>query len=158
MSQELAELRASRDFVFIDQLGTGRSAPLPCPERGGVQRRVSKMFDRAEAAMCREALEAGADLRFYGTSDAVLDADDVRRVLGYRRINLHGSSYGTRTAWVYAARFPSRARAMLLHGPVPPCFYTPLPFGRALDASLAGVVAGCMADPACASRFPSLVT
>ena len=156
MSAELPELRASRDFVFIDQRGTGRSAPLPCAEAPGLSRRLKPMFDHAEVAACRDSLQKGADLRFYTTSDAALDTDDVRRVLGYRRINLHGSSYGTRAAWAYAARFPSRARAMLLHGPAGPGFLMPMPFARGLDEALDGVIDGCLADDACAKRFPAL--
>lgn len=156
MATELAALRASRDFVFIDQRGTGRSAPLACPHPEDPGRRLRPMFTRAEAAACRAALEPGADLRFYTTSDAALDVEDVRRALGFRRIGLHGSSYGTRAAWAYAARFPSRASALLLHGPAAPGFRIPLPFARAVDEALAGVIAACAADAACAERFPSL--
>lgn len=156
MTGELAALRASRDFVFIDQRGTGRSAPLECRPPEGLGRRLRPMFDRAEAAACRAALEAGADLRFYTTSDAALDVEDVRRALGYRRVGLHGSSYGTRAAWTYAARFPSRVAAMLLHGPAPPGFHIPLPFARGLDEALSGAVAACAADASCAERFPLL--
>ncbi|MDQ3171408.1 MAG: alpha/beta hydrolase, partial [Acidobacteriota bacterium] len=156
LSGTLAPLRATRDFVFIDQRGTGRSAPLACPSTPSVRRRLAPLFDRAETVACREALEGQADLRRYTTSDAALDVDDVRRALGYRRISLHGSSYGTRAAWEYAARYPRHASAMVLHGPVPPGFLAPVPFARALDIALEGVIAACADDAACAARFPSL--
>lgn len=156
LTQDLAALRASRDFVFIDQRGTGRSAPLRCETPRDIIERLRPMFDAAQSAACAKKLSASADLRFYTTSDAALDADDVRRALGYARINVHGSSYGTRAAWAYAARFPSRARTMLLHGPAPPGFYLPLPFARGLDAALDGLVALCAREAACAARFPSL--
>ena len=155
-TEQFARLRATRDFVFVDQRGTGRSAPLACAPRDDTRRGLRPLFSREAASACRAALARGADLRLYTTADAAHDVDDVRRALGYRRINLHGSSYGTRAAWEYAARFPSRARAVVLHGPVPPGFYTPLPFARGLDAALDGLIAACAADAACGARFPSL--
>ena len=155
-TEHFARLRAARDFVFIDQRGTGRSAPLACAPRDEARRGLRPLFGREAAAACRAALERGADLRLYTTADAARDVDDVRRALGYRRINLHGASYGTRAAWEYAALYPSRTRAIVLHGPVPPGFYTPLPFARGLDTALDGVIAACAADAPCAARFPSL--
>lgn len=119
-------------------------------------RRLRPMFDAAETARCRAALARAADLRYYTTSEAALDVDDVRRAMGYERINVHGSSYGTRAAWAYAARFPQRVRSMTLHGPAPPGFHLPVPFARGLDAAIDGVVAACEADYACTARFPSL--
>lgn len=156
LGAQLAPLRATRDFVFIDQRGTGRSAPLVCGFPRDPVKRLEPMFDPALSAACRAKLQRSADLRFYTTSDAALDVDDVRKALGYERINLHGSSYGTRAAWAYAARFPDRVRAMALHGAAPPGFLLPLPFARGLDAAIDGVVAACAAEPACAARYPSL--
>lgn len=156
LSAEFGPLRATRDLVFIDQRGTGRSAPLVCSFPQDPAARLRPMFDAARTEACRQALAASADLRFYTTSDAVLDVEDVRKALGYRRLNLHGSSYGTRAAWAYAARFPERTRAMLLHGPAPPGFHLPVPFARGLDTALEGVIAACEREAACAAAFPSL--
>ena len=156
LSASLAGLRRDRDFVFIDQRGTGRSAPLACGESRGLRQRLRPMFGKASAAACLAALSASADPRFYTTNDATPDVEAVRRALGYPRIDLHGSSYGTRAAWDYAARYPSRARAVVLHGVVAPDFRMPLPYARALDLALEGVIAGCAADAACAARFPAL--
>src|SRR6187431_1665557 len=47
------------------------------------------------------------DLIQYTTSVAVRDLDAVRRALGYGRISLYGSSYGTRVAQHYARRYPA---------------------------------------------------
>jgi pimeloyl-ACP methyl ester carboxylesterase len=155
LTGSLSALRETRDFVFIDQRGTGRSASLRCAPRT-LARRMQPLFGREEAAACRDALGRGADLRLYTTADASRDVDDVRLALGHDRINLHGSSYGTRAAWEYAARFPRRARSLVLEGPVPPGFYTPLPFARGLDAALEGVLAACESDATCAGAYPAL--
>ena len=51
------------------------------------------------------------DPRFYTTSIAMTDLDDVRAALGYERVNLYGLSYGTRAALTYLRLFPERVRA-----------------------------------------------
>jgi pimeloyl-ACP methyl ester carboxylesterase len=114
------------------------------------------MFDAAATSACRQMLSSQADLRFYTTSHAAHDVEAVRRALGYQRINLHGSSYGTRAAWHYAALFPAHTRSMVLHGPAGPGFHLPIPFARGLDVALEGVMAACAAEAACAARFPAL--
>lgn len=156
LAEEQAPLRRTRDFVFLDQRGTGQSAPLRCETPPGPARLLGPIFDRGETQACRAALEGGADLRKYTTADAARDLDLVRRALGYERLNLIGTSYGTRMAWTYAAMYPAHARTLLLVGPVPPGFRVPLPFARGLDVALEGVLASCEADADCHAAYPSL--
>lgn len=151
-----AMLRRTRDFVFLDQRGTGRSHPLRCETPPGPARLLAPIFDRAEAAACRAALAPVADLRKYTTADAARDLDAVRQALGYERLNLIGTSYGSRMAWTYAAMFPAHARTLVLIGPVHPGFRVPLPFSPGLDAALEGVLAACETDAACHDAYPSL--
>ena len=47
------------------------------------------------------------------------DVDDVRRWLGYDRVNLWGGSYGTRAAQVYLRRHGDHVRAAVLVGVLP---------------------------------------
>ncbi len=70
--------------------------------------------------MPRRARQKDSDLRQYTTSIAVRDLDDVRRALGYQRINLFGNSYGTRVAQHYARRYPKATRTLILDGVVNP--------------------------------------
>ena len=156
LTRQHAALAATHDFVFADQRGTGGSNPLRCtaPPAPG----LPPMFSANEAAQCRKELEPVADLLAYTTADAAADLEAVRLALAYDRINLHGSSYGTRLAWTYAARFPDRARTLVLHGPAPPGFLIPLPFAQGMEVALDGVVADCLAEEPCAARFPRLKT
>lgn len=154
LSRELAPLSDTHDFVFVDQRGTGGSNPLPCVADGADT--LTPLFDASVAERCRAVLERSADLGAYTTADAVDDLEAVRRALGYQRINLHASSYGTRVAWEYAAHFPDHARALVLHGPAPPGLIIPLPFAQGLETALEGVITDCLAEPSCAERFPRL--
>lgn len=156
LAQAHAELRRTRDFVFLDQRGTGRSHPLACESPDTPVRHLGPYFVRDEVVACRAALESRADLRRYTTADAARDLDLVRRALGYERLNVMGTSYGTRMAWTYAAMFPEHARTLLLVGPVPPGFRVPLPFSHGFDVALEGLLAVCEADAACRAAYPSL--
>ena len=156
LARDFAAARQTRDLVFIDQRGTGGSSPLPCDRAPGVARRIAPMFDEAETAACLTALSGGRNLTRFTTSDAARDVDQVRRALGYARINVHGSSYGSRAAWTYAAMFPHAVRSMILHGPAPPGFRMPLPFSRGLDVALDGLVTDCEEDASCRQRYPDL--
>jgi pimeloyl-ACP methyl ester carboxylesterase len=67
-------------------------------------------------AQCLRKLAPDHDVAQYTTSVAVADLEDIRQRLGLRRLNLYGSSYGTRVAQHYARRFPDRTRALILDG------------------------------------------
>ncbi len=84
------------------------------------------------------------------------DLDDVRRALGYQRINLAGASYGTIAAQVYMRQHPDRVHAAFLAGVATPAFKLPLPFARAAQHAWERVAADCAADAACQTAFPKL--
>lgn len=104
-----------RDIVFVDQRGTGASAPLECeePEDTLAARFSTELTD----AGCLEGLDA--DPTQFVTPIAMDDLDSVRAALGYERIQLYGGSYGTRAALVYARRHPEQLERMVLDGVVP---------------------------------------
>ena len=55
-------------------------------------------------------------MRFYTTSIAVRDLDEVRAALGFDQIDLYGGSYGTRVAELYMRRYPAHVHAVILDG------------------------------------------
>lgn len=146
-------LNVHRDLVLVDQRGTGRSHPLGCVKpSSGIDEDALQLSQRLQS--CVKSLDA--DLRHYGTSDAILDLDRVRAALGYERINLYGGSYGTRVALAYARAYPTRLRAMILDGVVP--FGVALGPSMARDAqrSLDGLFERCQSDSGCRQAFPDL--
>ena len=144
-------LRASRDFVFVDQRGTGESNPLHCePDDLGALLEVVLSF-KIPSDVC---LDNAADPTLYGTSIAMDDLDQIRAALGYERINLWGGSYGTRAALEFMRRHPDRVRTVLLDGLAPPFMYIPLYFPPGAEAALDLVLEDCVADEGCRTRFP----
>lgn len=147
-----------RDFVLVDQRGTGASNGLMCDlqVRRYPARAFGHVFDPAFFARCRVQLEQRADLTRYVTDIAVQDIDAVREALGYEQVILWGGSFGTRIAQAYARRYPDRVKAMVLDGVVPLDFTIPLTYAASLQRSLDRILAGCRARAGCRDSFPDL--
>lgn len=151
-----ARILRRRDIVLVDQRGSGASAPLNCDALE--EDRLGEIVDLeivVDAAVeCLGQLDH--DPRFFTTSIAVRDLDEVREALGYERVNLYGISYGTRVAQHYLRRYPERTRSVILDGVVSP----DIPLGpdvalvsqEALDA----LFERCREDQECRSAYPDL--
>ena len=155
----LEKVRRKRDFVLLDQRGTGRSHPLDC--RGQDDDRLATLFREdllpaEELSRCLAELDA--DPRQYTTPIAMDDLDEVRAALGYERVNLWGASYGTRAALVYIRRHADHARAAVLDGVAPPTMPLPLYFARDGQRALDKLIEACRSEPACHESFPRLAS
>lgn len=157
----LARFGNRRDIVLVDQRGTGRSAPLHCPE-DAADLPLAETVDpvrqvrRARACLARLQALAHGDLRHYTTAIAAQDLDAVRDALGVRRLNLVGTSYGTRVALEYMRRFPTHVRRVVLDGVAPPDMA--LPWASAADAQAAfdALLQACADEAACRARHAAL--
>lgn len=152
-------LNTRRDLVFIDQRGTGLSAPLHCRFIGDPDdpdTYAIDLFDLQHLRACRDHHRNRADLTRYATADALQDVESVRTALGYTLINAVGISYGTRVVQEYIRRHPGRVRAALLLGAVPPARSITEGMARSLDATLNQLFDSCDADPACRAAYPRL--
>lgn len=161
LARPLARLTNRRDVVLIDQRGTGRSAPLQCPEQPLTQS-LREMADPASQVQrlreCRAALQKlpHGDLRQYTTTVAMADAEAVRQALGSPQVNLVGGSYGTRAALEYLRQFPQAVRRVVIDGVAPPDMVLPASFSTDAQAALDALFASCQAEPACAAAHPQL--
>ncbi|HEY1492480.1 MAG TPA: alpha/beta fold hydrolase, partial [Steroidobacteraceae bacterium] len=148
-----ARINRDRDIVLLDQRGTGGSNLLDCPGDEETLYRLSDAQVAQQTRACLSALGARADVAYYTTSIAVQDLEQVRRALGYARIDIYAVSYGTRVAQHYIRRYPQAVRAVILDGVLPP----ELAVGPAvaLDAenALRAILARCQNDAACHAQF-----
>jgi pimeloyl-ACP methyl ester carboxylesterase len=150
-----ARIRRDRDLVLVDQRGTGRSNRLAC-----------KLPDDSEFAVldpqelqrlvreCRASLPG--DPRYYTTSIAVRDLDDVRAALGYEKVNLYGISYGTRVAQHYMRRYPDRVRTAILDGAVPAEVALGPEVAIEAQHAIDSALQRCTQDDGCARQFPQI--
>jgi pimeloyl-ACP methyl ester carboxylesterase len=161
LARPLSRLTNRRDVVLIDQRGTGRSAPLQCPDPPLTQP-LREMADPASQVQrlreCRAALQKlpHGDLRQYTTTVAMADAEAVRQALGSPQVNLVGGSYGTRAALEYLRQFPQAVRRVVIDGVAPPDMVLPASFSTDAQAALDALFAACQAEPACATAHPQL--
>jgi pimeloyl-ACP methyl ester carboxylesterase len=148
-----AELNARRDLVFIDQRGTGRSNPLECDaDETSLRSAFEPAQQIARLGQCLKSL--AADPRQYATWIAVRDFEAVRARLGAEKVNLWGSSYGTRAALEYMRQYPQRVRTAVLDGVAPPDMVLPISFSIDADAALKSLGEACARDQQCRTRHP----
>jgi pimeloyl-ACP methyl ester carboxylesterase len=108
---------------------------------------------RDAAAACLKQLQSHADPRYYTTTLAAQDLEDVRKALGSPALDLVGVSYGTRMAQQYLMRFPDAVRSVVLDSVVPNSLALGQDFARNLDDALNAQFARCANDPACKKAF-----
>ncbi len=155
-SRAFAEVRRHRDIVLVDLAGTGRSAALKCAMYPTARELAGDFYPIAKVRACRQSLSTNADLRRYTTSVLMDDLDEVRAALGYEKINIYGTSYGTRAALVYVRRHRAHVRAIVLKAIAPPTMKGTMHYARDTERSLRYLFRACANDVDCASAFPNL--
>ncbi|RAJ42319.1 alpha/beta hydrolase family protein [Kitasatospora sp. SolWspMP-SS2h] len=127
-----AGVRSSFDLVGFDPRGVGRSAPITCltgprmdaytatdltpDDQGETDALVAA--DKEFAAGCRA--QAGDLLGHVSTVEAARDMDVLRALVGDRKLNYVGKSYGTFLGATYAGLFPSKVGKVVLDGAMDP--------------------------------------
>ncbi len=157
-------LNNRRDIVFVDQRGTGGSAPLMCqdPEHETLAEQSDPDRQLKLAMACKAVLlklpylRSEADLGLFTTWIAVQDLDAVRRALGAEQIDLVGASYGSRVALEYQRQFPRAVRRSVIDGVAPPDMALPASYSLDNQAALDSLIAACVSEPACARDHAGL--
>jgi pimeloyl-ACP methyl ester carboxylesterase len=150
------------DVVLVGYRGVDGSSKLDCPEvtaaRAHAADFLSEKSFRADAAAfkaCATRLEDdGVDLAGYTLPERVDDLDAARRALGYEQIDLVSESAGTRTAMIYAWRYPNRIHRSVMIGVNPPGHF--LWDAKTTGAQIQRYAALCAKDASCRSRTPDL--
>jgi pimeloyl-ACP methyl ester carboxylesterase len=148
------KVRRTREIVLVDLRGTGASNPLRCHgDEDALAALTSLLGTAASAGDCLKTLDA--DPRLYTHREALADLDDIRRMLGYDKINLWGGSWGTRASLLYAARFPTSVRTVVLDGAVPLDMGFPISVASDSEHALDLLIESCRGDSECAAAFPA---
>jgi pimeloyl-ACP methyl ester carboxylesterase len=160
LMQRLSRLNNRRDLVFIDQRGTGLSAPLQCADESqlSLQQSIDPVQQLQRMRQCQETLAKlpYGDLRFFTTTLAMQDFEAVRQQLGVTQWNLIGASYGTRAALEYLRQFPQQVRRTVIDGVAPPDMVLPASVAIDGQAALDAVFAACETELQCAQQYPQL--
>ncbi len=154
----IRKVNQKRDIVFVDQRGTGKSNPLDCdPEE---ETNYSLNYEESleqQKNMLKECLKNyDTEVSFYTTPYAMDDINEVRKALGYEKINLWGASYGTRAALVYMRRHPETVRTAVLDGVAPVGMRIPHYFLADADEALTRLFSQCEDNYSCLNEFGDL--
>ena len=156
-----------RDFVLVDQRGTGLSEPrMDCSEYEEVQvQALAFGRDRAAAdaawtkatAACRARVEReGHDPLSYTSRDSAADLHDLMIALGWKQWNVYGLSYGTRLALTYLRDYPHDFRSVILDSVYLPETAFIEDDAWRTDRAFRVLLDGCRHDADCARWYPDL--
>ncbi|MGC5168126.1 alpha/beta hydrolase [Luteimicrobium sp. DT211] len=117
------------DVVGFDPRGVGKSTPVVCLGDKEKDAQLSAWYPDTEAGLAanEKAASAWADackantgpvLAHVDTQSAARDMDLVRAVLGEKKLDYLGFSYGTQLGATYAGIFPDRVGRMVLDGAI----------------------------------------
>lgn len=115
------------DIVSWDPRGTNGSDRVRCFTSAASRSRFwrgvripmtaaqSRIYERRAIALAKRCGQvSGRLLAHISTADSARDLNDLRRLVGDRRLTYVGISYGTFLGQTYANMFPGRVRAMML--------------------------------------------
>jgi pimeloyl-ACP methyl ester carboxylesterase len=153
---------ADRDVVLVGYRGVDGSVRLDCPEVDSALRHSTdvlgeKSFRAYEDGFraCADRLTGdGYDLGRYGLAQQVDDMEAARKALGYDRIDLLSESAGTRTALIYAWRYPQSIHRSVMIGANPPGHF--LWDEKTTDEQIARYAELCAKDDGCRDRTDDL--
>ncbi len=115
------------DWIGFDPRGVGASVPsLACSDKVTAYNRpyyvpVTRSLEETWRQRAKDYSRAcgkagGALLDHLKTVDNVRDMESIRQALQVKQINFYGFSYGTYLGQVYATRYPTAVRRMVLDG------------------------------------------
>lgn len=152
--------RRHHDIVLVDVRGTGKSNGLYCSsfqEKHTWSEEFEEMYPVEKVKQCYTELSKNADLTQYTTTNVVKDFEEVRKWLGYKKIDLFSLSYGTRVAQVYLKLFPSSIDKCILWSPTAISSRMPLYHALFEQQAFNKLVADCEYDSLCHANFPDFV-
>ena len=151
-----------RDVVILGYRGIDGSTRLDCPEVERMHRHTADVLDERSFRAYDEAYRtcadrlkaAGIDVSAYGPVQQADDVESARAALGYGRIDVLSESAGTRTALIYAWRYPQNLHRSVMVGANPPGHFMWDP--QTADEQLDRYSALCAEDARCRTRTGDL--
>jgi pimeloyl-ACP methyl ester carboxylesterase len=155
-----------RPIVAFNQRGIVSPTSGGSPDLGVLTYQWRANRDESINALLDSARKIAGRLRsrgvqpaYFSTRQTVEDAADVLRALGYERMVLFGTSYGTRVALEIMRVHPERVEASILDGVAPPQrndSFDPVALGQRRRDVAARVVEDCERSNSCRSEYREL--
>ena len=160
--KDASRFAADHDVVLVGYRGVDGSSVLDCPEVESALRHSTDFLGEESFAAyahgfrsCSARLtDDGVDLAGYTPQQRVDDLEAARRALGYDRIDLLSESAGTRTAMIYAWRYPKSIHRSVMIAVNPPGNF--LWDARTTDEQIGRYADLCSEDATCSKRTDDL--
>ncbi|WP_294070727.1 alpha/beta hydrolase [Sphingomonas sp.] len=152
-------VRATRDVVFFDYRGMGRSEPdtkcVVAPATGStIKARLRSVL--VQSRECRRQIEArGTDLDALNAATSSQDVRDIARAMNYSSYEVWGASYGSFPALDLIGRHPAGLRAAVVGVAIPPDSRNREQVST-FARGLAAMQRECNREPSCRARFPEM--
>jgi len=155
-------LLARWNMLAVDNRGTGRSAPVSCPELQEFSGPTASEAFRQAAAQCAASLNSrwhypgGAPVHASDLFTSAAAAEDLAEVIGalkLGRVDLYGDSYGSFFAQVFASRYPRLIRSLTLDSTYETVGLDPW-YRSSATAMASDFNTVCARSPACESAAP----
>jgi pimeloyl-ACP methyl ester carboxylesterase len=152
----------NHDVVLVGYRGVDGSVRLDCPEVESALKHSTdflgeksfRAFGDAYRACADRLTDDGVDLAGYGLPQRVDDLEDARIALGYDRIDLLSESAGTRTAMIYAWRYPESIHRSVMVAVNPPGHFLWDP--QTIDEQIGRYADLCSKNESCSKRTDDL--
>ncbi len=134
LGSKLHQLSESYDFIGFDPRGVGSSSQLKCQLDQTYQPEFVATIDRStdnfnnifyNQQLDAQACQANSLTPFINSDTTARDMDRARRLLGLKKLDFYGYSYGTSLGVWYASVFPSHVNHLVLDSTLD--FTQPLP-------------------------------
>lgn len=166
-ANNLVPFTSERDFIVFEQRGTQYAEPnLSCPEVKDAVHSNWEQNQDAEKSMKREVRAAklchdrlvreGVDLAAYDSVASAADIEDLRRVLGIKKLNLYGISYSTRLMLNYIRAYPENVRSVILDSVLPTTVNWDETGVDGVVGSLNLIFEACARQAKCSATYPKL--
>lgn len=161
--QQADRYATDHDVVMVGFRGVDGSTVLNCPEVTSALEHSADLLGNASYQADTDAFRAcgrrltasGVDLAGYGLVQQVDDMETARVVLGYGPVDLLSESEGTRTAAIWAWRYPTSVHRSVMIGVNPPGHF--LWYPDVTDQQLQHYGQLCAQDAGCSKRTGDLV-
>ncbi len=121
-------LLLNHDVVMVGYRGIDGAVSLAAPEVTDAMKNAKNPLSGESLRAIGQALNAaitriqgeGVDLEGYTVPEVAEDIEMARKALGYKKINLLGTGYGSRVALMYGLRYPGNINRTVMYEPNPP--------------------------------------
>jgi pimeloyl-ACP methyl ester carboxylesterase len=160
--KDASRFAGDHDVVLVGYRGVDGSVRLDCPEVESALKHSADLlgqksfgaYERGYRSCASRLRSDGVDLAGYSLPERVDDLEAARRALGYHRVDLISESAGTRTAMIYAWRYPKAIHRSVMIGVNPPGNY--LWYPKTTDEQIRKYSALCAGDKSCSARTNDL--